>query len=94
MLGLLVFLVIADGLLTNVLINHDVAREWNPFLGVIAGRNTLVVIKILGAVTCVFILRDIYKHWPKLAAISIYTFAFIYSIIVVWNLFLLFSQLV
>ena len=88
-LGLLFFLVIADGLLTNLLVNHGIAWEFNPFLRVLAGTNVLVWVKIAGAVVCTMVLWDIYKHWSRLATISIYSFTAIYTIIVVWNITLL-----
>ena len=89
LLGLLVFLVIADGLITNLLVNQNIAREGNPLLGLLAGKNILVIVKIIGAAACAFILWDIYKHWTKLGLISVYSFTAVYTLIVTWNLVLL-----
>ncbi|MDP2919322.1 MAG: DUF5658 family protein [Dehalococcoidia bacterium] len=55
-LGILVFLVIADGLITNLLINRGIAREGNPFLETLAGDTGLLVVKTIGATVCAVIL--------------------------------------
>jgi hypothetical protein len=90
----MVFLVIADGWLTNILIKYGIAHEWNPFLQSLAGKGGLVLAKIFGAVVCAFVLWDIYKHWPKLALISAYSLTAVYAGIVLWNLTLLVGAIV
>jgi hypothetical protein len=86
LLGLLVFMVVADGLITNVLVNYDIAREWNPLMVSLAGKSSMVVIKIIGAVVCTLILWDIHKHAPKLAIVSAYILTTAYTVIVLWNI--------
>jgi len=89
LLGSLVFLVMADGLLTNILVNFGIASEGNPFLAEIAGDAGMIVIKSVGLVICVLVLRDIYKHAPRLALISSGLAVVAYAVIVSWNLTLL-----
>ena len=87
-LGLLIIFVVADGLITNLLISHNLAWELNPFLTTMAGTNLLVWVKICGAVVCAFLLWDIHKRWPRVAAVGAYGFTLIYAVIVLWNVFL------
>ena len=70
----LVLLVMADGLLTNLLIHGDIAHEWNPFLVLLAGRGALLAVKVIGVVVCALLLWDINKHWRLLEFMSSYEF--------------------
>ncbi len=90
LLGVLTTLVILDGLITHVLIKNGLAREANPFLATLVGGGNFLVIKVVGALLCAFILWDIYKRWPKLALISSFCFAVAYTGIVLWNVSLFF----
>ena len=78
-------LIILDGILTNILVTHNIAREFNPFLRVLANTDGLVWVKIAGALVCTVLLWDVYKHWPRLATISIYSLTVLYAVIVLWN---------
>lgn len=84
-LFILILLVVADGVLTNILVQSGIAHEWNPFLKSLAGEPLLVALKIVGALVCAFVLWDIYRHWRMLGALSSYTFLTLYLIIVLWN---------
>ena len=86
LLGLLVLLVVADGLLTQLLITDGKAREGNPFLQSIVGENIFIVLKVAGALLCALILWDIYKRHPRVALISTSCFVAFYGVIVLWNL--------
>jgi len=86
LLGLLVLLVVADGLLTQLLITDGIAREGNPFLQSIVGENIFIVLKVAGALLCALILWDIYKRHPRVAMISTSCFVVFYGVIVLWNL--------
>jgi hypothetical protein len=85
LIGALVVLVVADGLVSHFLINHGLAQEGNPLLVVLVGKWNFLAIKVVGAVVCSVILWDIYKSWPKLALISTSCFVSIYAVIVFWN---------
>jgi len=87
----LIALVILDGVITRLLVSRGVAREANPFLRALAGEGNFLVIKVIGVLLAVFILWDIYKHWPRLAVISSRCFVGLYSGIVAWNLSVFFT---
>jgi hypothetical protein len=82
-------MVVADGVVTNVLVQKGIARESNPLLVGVAGESKLIVIKILGVLLAAFILWDVHRHHPKLAFWISCTFLLIYCGIVAWNLHLL-----
>jgi hypothetical protein len=88
-LGALVLLEIADGILTNVLIKKDIAREANPFLVGIAGTTGFMIIKIIGVLLAVVILLDINQRYPRLAFWVAVVFLLVYCGIVAWNASLL-----
>lgn len=81
-------MVVADGILTNILVRRGIARESNPFLVEIAGENRLIIIKIFGVLLAALILWDIHRRYPKLAMWASTLFLLIYCGIVGWNLHL------
>jgi len=87
----LVAFVILDGLLTELLLDMGMAREGNPFLQPLVGDIGFMILKVVGALLCAFILWDIYKRLPRVAVIATWIAVAGYGIIVVWNssLFLL-----
>ena len=89
-LGILITLVITDGLISHFLIKGGLAREGNPFLGNLVGTGNFLVIKVSGALLCALILWDIYRQRPKMARISIFCLVIVYTGIVFWNLCLFF----
>ena len=91
LLGLLVALVVLDGLLTNLLVNGGTAREGNPFLQPIVGEAGFLVLKVAGALICAFILWDVYRRFPRVGVIATWFAVVAYGGIVLWNssLFLL-----
>jgi hypothetical protein len=82
-------MVVADGVLTNILIQRGIARESNPFLVGIAGESRLIYIKILGVLLAALILWDIHRRHPKIAFWTSSVFLLIYCGIVAWNSHLL-----
>lgn len=85
-LGTLVALVVADGLITNFLVGNRLGVEGNPFLQSWVGNQGFLVLKAAGVLLCAFILWDIFKRQPKLAMISSLCFVVLYTGIVFWNL--------
>ena len=84
-IGTLVAFVILDGVITELLLAHGLARESNPFLEPIVGQTAFMVLKTVGALVAAFILWDIYRHWPKLAIIAGWVLVSAYGVIVLWN---------
>lgn len=85
LLGLLVALVILDGVLTQFLVDGGLAREGNPFLQPLVGEAGFIALKAAGALLCAFILWDVYKRLPKVAIIATWCFVAAYGVIVLWN---------
>ena len=85
LLGLLVVFVIADGLITQVLIRDGLAREGNPFLQPLVGGSGFIILKAAGALLSAFILWDIYRRFPRVAVIATWCFVAAYGVIVLWN---------
>lgn len=91
LLGVLIFFVVLDGLLTEFLLKRGTAREVNPFLQPLVGDVGFMVLKVVGALLCAFILWDIYRRFPRVAVIATWIAVAGYGVIVLWNtsLFLL-----
>ena len=85
LLGLLVVLVIGDGLVTQFLIRDGLAREGNPFLEPIVGETGFIVLKVAGALVSALILWDIYRRYPRLARVAASCFVVAYGLIMLWN---------
>ena len=90
LLGLLVLLQVADGLLTHFLIRGGLGTEGNPLLVPLVGENTFLVLKVAGVLLCAFILWDVHRFRPKLAVIATSCFVCIFAGIVLWNASLFF----
>ncbi|MDD5127711.1 MAG: DUF5658 family protein [Dehalococcoidales bacterium] len=86
LLGLLVAFVIADGLITEFLINGGIAREGNPLLEEWVGKQGFILLKVVGSLACAYILWDIYRRFPRVALVSASCFVVAYGLIVLWNL--------
>jgi hypothetical protein len=89
LLGILIALVISDGVISYFGVSQGLAREGNPFLQTLVGEQNFLLIKVAGALLGAFILWDIHKTRPRMARISSYCFVGLYTGIVVWNLFVL-----
>ncbi len=85
LLALLVIFVVLDGLLTQGLVNGGLAREGNPLLRPLVGEAGFIVLKVVGALLCAFILWDIYRRFPRVAIIATSCFVVAYGAIVLWN---------
>jgi hypothetical protein len=91
LLIVLVSLVVLDGLLTEYLTDGGRVREANPFLEPLVGQTGFMILKIVGALLCAFILWDVYRRFPRVAVVATWIAVVGYGIIVIWNtsLFLL-----
>ena len=86
LLGTLLSLVVADGLISQFLIKSGIGREANPFLKVLATERDFLIIKMSGAIICVLILWNIAKRSPGLVFIVSSCFVSLYTIILFWNI--------
>ena len=82
----LVVLVVTDGIFSQFLIRHGLAREGNPFLQTFVEQDNFPLIKLAAALLCALILWDIYKTRPRVAMASSLFFVGSYTVLVYWNL--------
>lgn len=92
LMGTLFSLVTADGVITNYLVTQGIAREWNPFLYLVAGNDDLLWLKIGGALISLIFIWNIYRKKPKLASVTCLSAVFVYTGIVYWNVFTYFMS--
>ena len=85
LLGALVVLVVLDGFLTQGLVNGGLAREANPCLEPLVGHVGFIILKVVGALVCAFILWDVYRRFPRLAVTATWCCVAAYGAIVLWN---------
>jgi hypothetical protein len=81
----LVGLVTLDGVLTEFLVGKGAARELNPFLEPMIGETGFMIIKIVGALLCAFILWDVHRRFPRVGVIATSIAVAGYALIVIWN---------
>ncbi|UCG54729.1 MAG: hypothetical protein JSV32_00470 [Dehalococcoidia bacterium] len=86
LLGSLLALVVADGIISQFLIEEGLGREGNPLLKTIATDSDFLIIKMCGAVISVIILWNMARRKPKLVLISSSIFVLIYTAILFWNI--------
>jgi hypothetical protein len=86
LLLLLIAAVIADGLITEFLVNYGIGKELNPFLQNVLADGNLILIKIIGALLSALILEGIYRRQPKMAMVTTYFFIAVYGGIIYWNI--------
>jgi len=89
MLYALFGLVVADGILSNFLISHNLGWEWNPFLKTLVGGEQFLLIKVCGALLVMILMWNIYRKRPGMAVISSLCSLIFYTAIIYWNLFTL-----
>ena len=86
LLGTLLSLVVADGLISQFLIKSGLGQEGNPFLRVLVTSNDFLIIKMCGAILCVLILWNIARRLPRLIFIFSTCFVGLYTAILFWNI--------
>ena len=86
-LSTLFALIVADGILTNFLVNQGLGQEWNPFLKILVGGEQFLLIKVCGAFLIIVIMYEMYRRRPKIASVSSLCFFALYTGIIYWNTF-------
>ena len=86
LLGALLSLVVADGLISQFLIKSGLGQEGNPFLKILVAENNFLIIKMCGAIICVLILWNIAKRLPRLIFIFSSCFVALYTALLFWNI--------
>ena len=90
LLGALIAVVVADGVITKFLVLNGFATEKNPFLQFWVGTDVFLTIKLLGGLLAALYLWGIYKRNPKLSIACSSLFLTAYTFIIFWNLHILF----
>ena len=85
LLGTLLSLVVADGIISQFLIKSGLGQEGNPFLKILVEDSNFLVIKMCGAIICVLILWNIAKRLPKLVFIFSSCIVALYTAILFWT---------
>jgi hypothetical protein len=86
LLGTLLSLVVADGLISQFLIKNGVGHEGNPLLRVLVTEQNFLVIKMCAAIICVIVLWNIARRLPRLIFIFSACLVGVYTAILFWNL--------
>lgn len=86
LLGTLLSLVVADGLISQFLIKTGMGQEGNPFIRAVVTENNFLVIKMCAAIICVIILWNVARRLPRLIFIFSVCFVGLYTAILFWNL--------
>lgn len=89
LLGTLVAVMAADGIITKHLVSNGFASEGNPFLHFWVGEDTFLALKLLGGLLAALYLWNIYKRYPRLAIACSSLFLAGYTFIIFWNLLIL-----
>jgi len=86
LLGTLLALVVADGIISQFLIKRGLGQEGNPFLEILVTDSNFLIIKMCGAIICVLILWNITKRLPKLVLVFSSCIVALYTAILFWNI--------
>ena len=86
LLGTLLSLVVADGLISQFLIKGGLGQEGNLLLRVLVAENNFLILKMCAAIICVIILWNVAKRLPRLIFIFSACFVGVYTAILFWNI--------
>ena len=86
LLGTLLSLVVADGIISQFLIKSGIGQEGNPFLKTIVTDGNFLIIKMCGAIVCVLVLWNMARRVPRLIFIVSVSLVAVYTAILFWNL--------
>ncbi len=86
LLGTLLSLVVADGIISQFLVKSGIGQEGNPFLKVLVAENDFLIVKMCGAIICILILWNKAKRLPRLVFILSSCLVALYTIILFWNI--------
>ena len=94
LLGTLLSLVVADGLISQFLIKSGIGKEGNPFLKTLVTEGNFLIVKMCGAIICVIILWNMARRLPRLVFVVSVSLVGLYTAILFWNIavFLVFGS--
>lgn len=86
LLGTLIALGAADGVISRFLIQQGYAHEMNPLLQAWVTKDSFLAVKLIGAFIAAGFLWNIYLRHPRLSfAVTLYSVSF-YALLVFWSL--------
>ncbi len=85
LLGLLLALFLADGVITRFLIDSGMAIEGNPFLKAIVTTDSFFWLKLAGGVIACLLLWDLYQRAGKPIIVVTSVFVILFNLIIYWN---------
>ena len=94
LLGTLLALVAADGIISQFLVEEGLGKEGNPFLRTLATDSNFLIIKMCGAIICVIILWNLARRKQRLVFIFSSIVVFIYTAILFWNIIIYIASVV
>jgi len=86
LLCLLFSLVVADGIISNFIVQNGLGREGNPFIQSIVGQTSFIFLKLSAAFISALILWKVFRQHTRLGLVSIIFFVMLYTAILWWNL--------
>jgi hypothetical protein len=86
LLCLLFSLVVADGIISNFIVQSGLGREGNPFIQSIVGQTSFIFLKLSAAFISALILWKVFRQHTRLGLVSIIFFVMLYTAILWWNL--------
>lgn len=86
LLCLLFSLVVADGIISNFIVQSGLGREGNPFIQSIVGQTSFIFLKFSAAFVSALILWKVQRQHTRLGLVSIIFFIILYTVILWWNL--------
>ncbi len=88
LLGTLIALIVADGVISKFLVLNGIAREGNPFLQSWIIEDVFLAIKLLGAFLAAVVLWKLYERNPRLSLAVTICFVILYTFVVFWSLYI------
>ncbi len=82
-------LIVADGILSEYLVSHNLGRELNPVLSTLIGGDQFMLVKVCGALIVIILIWNLYKRRQGIAIIGSLCSLVFYTGIIYWNLFAL-----
>jgi len=82
---------IADGIITHLLVNGGFVQEGNPLMAVIVREGNFLMLKVIGAILCVWILWLLYRRFRRVALMTTSSIVLFYGAVMIWNLGIFFS---
>ena len=86
LLLLLCGLVVADGIISNFIVQSGLGTEGNLFIQSIVGQTSFIFLKLSAAFLSSIILWKVFRRHHRLGLVSIILFVMLFTVIIWWNL--------